>query len=373
VKVLAAGLAAVALSVTMLPAVLIGGDDPPTVNGCVGAVDGDVLDVILATIRTVESGGNYQTRITSASASGAYAFINASWRHYADLAGVDTTAYPSAWMAPPADQDATGAAYVDEILADHDGRIEIIPVAWYLPSAIDNPALMDKVPAVGANTLTPRQYQTKWMGQFRRQLQFAGLPDTTTVPAARAASTPTTPNSVAVPGGCTGGAVDPLPGGWSLPGLRAVLDANTAAMDDPHHDYPAWDWLIPLNTPIYAVHGGRVEIIHEWPHNWWTEGCGDNGRPGCVGCGVGLTIIDDRGYHWIYCHGTALTVHLDDPITAGQQILWSGNSGRSGAPHVHLEIRTDGTRRCPQPLIQSLYYHGVGLDPATLPTTGCSF
>ena len=138
-------------------------------------VDADHLAVILTTIRTVETGGNYQTRITSATASGAYAFIDSSWRHYAALAGVDTAAYPSAWMAPPADQDATATVYVNEILAEHGGRIEIIPIAWYLPSAIGNDAKMDVVPPMGANTLTPRQYQAKWMAQYERELARAGL------------------------------------------------------------------------------------------------------------------------------------------------------------------------------------------------------
>ena len=86
-----------------------------------------------------------------------------------------------------------------------------------------------------------------------------------------------------------------------------------------------------------------------------------------------LTIVDDDGHRWTYCHGTNLTVALGDTVTAGQQVLWSGNTGRSGTAHLHLEIRTNGTRRCPQPLLESLYHDGVGLDPATLPTTGCSF
>jgi hypothetical protein len=26
-----------------------------------------------------------------------------------------------------------------------------------------------------------------------------------------------------------------------------------------------------------------------------------------------------------------------------------------------------------QPLLESLYHHGIGIDPATLPAAGCSF
>ncbi len=36
-------------------------------------------------------------------------------------------------------------------------------------------------------------------------------------------------------------------------------------------------------------------------------------------------------------------------------------------------IRTNGIARCPQPLLVSLYEDGVGLDPNSLPTSGCSY
>ena len=88
---------------------------------------------ILATIRTVESGGRYDVRITTSTASGAYAFIDAAWRHYAASVGVDVATYPSAWMAPHDAQDATANAYVNEILAANDNDVSAVPIAWYLP------------------------------------------------------------------------------------------------------------------------------------------------------------------------------------------------------------------------------------------------
>ena len=139
----------------------------------------------------------------------------------------------------------------------------------------------------------------------------------------------------------------PIDGDWSLPGPRALIDANPGALDDPHHDYPAWDWLIPDGTPIYAVRGGTVATIRNWPHNWWTAGCGTRGGGDCDTCGVGVTIVDDSGTRWTYCHGSDLTTTLGATVAAGQQILWSGNTGRSGAPHLHLEIRVDGVQTLP--------------------------
>jgi hypothetical protein len=119
-----------------------------------------------------------------------------------------------------------------------------------------------------------------------------------------------------VPGGCVGGSVEPLAGGWSLPGPRELIEADPSVLSAPHHDYPAWDWIIPENTPIYAVRGGRVVSIRSWPHNWWTHGCGTQGGGDCSTCGVGLTIEDAEGIRWTYCHGTNVTVPLGAEVIA---------------------------------------------------------
>jgi murein DD-endopeptidase MepM/ murein hydrolase activator NlpD len=367
VKVLIAA-AIVVVSVTTIPVVMFGGDTIPTVQAC----GHEQLDVILSTIRTIETGGNYTTTIASSSASGAYAFLDTTWRRHATGVGIDANQYPRAYQAPPELQDRTAAAFVAEILDSHNRRVEAVPVVWYLghepPSGSPQ---WDTVPAPG-NTLTPRQYQTKWIAQYHKQLQ-RNTTDTSLDNTAGDSTPDTLSSTQPQPTSCTSEHVDAPPGDWSLPGPRSLLEANPAVIDSPHHDYPAWDWLIPLHTPIYAVRSGNVDVVFNWPHNWWTNNCQQDGRGGCTTCGVGITIVDNSGYRWTYCHGTTLTVDVHDTVTAGQQILWSGNTGRSGVPHLHLEIRTDTTRRCPQPLIDSIYHHGVGIDPATLPSGGCSY
>ena len=86
--------------------------------------------------------------------------------------------YPSAWMAPHDAQDATANAYVNEILARNNNDVTAVPIAWYLPSALRNPALMDIVPA-GGNRLTPRQYQQRWLTEYARQATLTVDPATT--------------------------------------------------------------------------------------------------------------------------------------------------------------------------------------------------
>jgi hypothetical protein len=350
-KTVLASATALVLVVATLPAVLAGGDPPPALT-C-GTYAGS-LPVVLATIRAVESGGNYQAQSPGSSASGAYQFLDTTWNGYGG--------YTHAKDAPPAVQDAKAAEFAASILGRHGGDVTAVPVTWYLGHLPDpDSPKWDTVPAPHAgNRLTPRQYQARWMTTYQRQ---ANDPDAQATTAA-----------ISIPVcAAAGGAAPVIDSEWSLPGPRGLLDANPGALDDPHHSYPAWDWLIPEGTPIYAVRAGTVVTVRTWPHNWWTRGCGTRRTDDCDTCGIGATIVDETGTRWTYCHGSQLTTHLGATVPAGAQILLSGDTGRSGAPHLHLEIRVEGQQRCPQPLITSLYKPGLGVPAASLPSTGCSF
>ncbi len=342
----------------MLLATISSGDETLPTASCV-TVTADI-DRILATIRTLESGGDYTARARGSTASGAYQFLDSTWDGYGG--------YRRAGNAPPAVQDAKAAADVQAILDRHEGDVSAVPVVWYIGRMpADGSPDWDRIPAPEAgNRLTPRQYQARWLAEYDRQPVDVPVTTSTTSPTEM-----TLP--VALPGSCVGGSIEPLNGGWSLPGPRELIDANPAALDAPHHDYPAWDWLVPINTPIYAVRGGTVVNIRSWPHNWWTSGCGQSGGGACSTCGVGVTIEDEQGVRWTYCHGTNVTVTLNAVVDAGTQIMWSGNAGRSGTPHLHLELRVAGDQRCPQRLLRSLHDGQVGLDPGSLPSAGCTF
>lgn len=155
-----------------------------------------------------------------------------------------------------------------------------------------------------------------------------------------------------------------------MPGPRALLGAHPDVIVAPHGGIAAWDWPIPEGTPVFAIRGGTVTSVDTFADNWWIHGCAAN-RAGCDECGTGLTITDRQGVAWTYCHGSALEVDAGVAVTAGTLVLRSGNTGLSTGAHLHVQIRVDGTLRCPQPLIESLYTRGVGVDPATLPTAGC--
>ena len=145
-------------------------------------------------------------------------------------------------------------------------------------------------------------------------------------------------------------------------------------INSPHHDYPAWDFIVAEGTPIYAITGGTVVTEQHWDGNYHRAGCGRAGAPtGCNTCGHGLTIRTDDGLRHTYCHNQRLHVHDGDPIVAGQHIADSGDTGRSGTPHLHLELRINGRQHCPQPLLAALYNAAPIPTPPACPPAGCSF
>jgi len=339
------------LTLALLP-VLVAGTAPATSTACAGATLSGPVDVILATIRHLESGGDYTITARGSSASGAYQFLDSSWAGYGG--------YSRAHQAPPEVQDAKATELVNHVLAANSNDVSLIPVAWYI-GHIPPPgsAEWDTVPAPGAgNRLTPRQYQQRWMDVYRTKLADLNGSARPSSDAPATTSAPTT-----CPAAGAGTVVD---GDWALPGPREVVDATADQLDNPHHDYPAWDWGIPTGTPVYAIRGGTVAALTTYPRNCY-------GADSCVKCGLGVTINDDHGVTWTYCHGSAQHVNQGNTVAAGQQILTSGNSGNSTGPHLHLSITAGGRDRCPQPLMASLYRDGKGIDVDALPTSGCSY
>jgi hypothetical protein len=128
------------------------------------------LAVILATIRALESGGDYTAAASSSTASGAYQFLDSTWAGYGG--------YRRALDAPPAVQDAKAAAWATAILARNGGDIASVPVSWYI-GHVPVGGEWDTVPAYPGNTLTPREYQRRWLEQYGELIGRPGTAATT--------------------------------------------------------------------------------------------------------------------------------------------------------------------------------------------------
>jgi murein DD-endopeptidase MepM/ murein hydrolase activator NlpD len=134
------------------------GVDCSTAATAAGAPIPAELAIILATIRHMETGGDYTVSVTTSTASGAYGFLDSSWGGYGG--------YARAKDAPPPVQDAKAAELATYILDRNGGDVSTIPVSWYI-GHVPVGDEWDIVPRPDAgNRITPREYQRRWLNKY---------------------------------------------------------------------------------------------------------------------------------------------------------------------------------------------------------------
>ncbi|WP_406323492.1 peptidoglycan-binding protein [Streptomyces sp. NBC_01637] len=143
------------------------------------------------------------------------------------------------------------------------------------------------------------------------------------------------------------------PSGYSLPLARtAVGRADYAASH--WNSTPAVD-LIVSYLPAYAIKGSVVDHYDS------------------ASCGIGIRLLQPDGSRFVYCHLSARSVADGAQVVAGTRVGTTGDTGNSGAPHLHVEIRTsDGVARCPQSYLLAIYDGRTPPSLGSLPTSGCT-
>ncbi|WP_110588285.1 M23 family metallopeptidase [Microbacterium suaedae] len=144
---------------------------------------------------------------------------------------------------------------------------------------------------------------------------------------AAVAESPATSDAPAAPAApaTSGGATAPLPGGYTI--------GQSLGSGRGHEGL---DLLVATGTPIYAVHGCVVT---------YAGYSGAYGNLVTLNCTVNGNSVEVRNAHM-----SAINVSTGQTVSAGQQIGAVGSTGRSTAPHLHIEIRVNGG------LVDPLYY-----------------
>jgi murein DD-endopeptidase MepM/ murein hydrolase activator NlpD len=104
------------------------------------------------------------------------------------------------------------------------------------------------------------------------------------------------------------------------------------AKDEAH---PGIDIAVPVGSMVRAAGGGTVAGSGQDPEYGW------------------FVLLDHAdGYQSMYGHLSRRLVSKGDTVQAGQVIGLTGNSGRSSAPHLHFEIRRNGSLLDPLTMVK---------------------
>lgn len=97
--------------------------------------------------------------------------------------------------------------------------------------------------------------------------------------------------------------------------------------------HPGVDIGCPIGTPIYATNNGVVEQAG------WNSG----------GYGNWVLIDNGNGIETVFGHMSHVVAHEGETVTKGTLIGYSGDTGDATGPHLHYEVRKDGTAISPGP------------------------
>lgn len=88
------------------------------------------------------------------------------------------------------------------------------------------------------------------------------------------------------------------------------------------------DFPCPVGTPVHASDSGVVVIAKKLTYSY----------------GQYILIDHGNGLSTLYAHNSSLCVSVGQSVSKGQVIAYSGQSGNASGPHVHFEVRKNGTR-----------------------------
>jgi len=199
--------------------------------------------------------------------------------------------------------------------------------------AAENRDLREKVTAIDALNRRLDDYES-----YVQRIDLAlGLGRAAAVPPIRPTSLESTAaNRGSVEGGGGGAPLLLLSGGSEIPSewpltRRGFVTRGFGIDTAGHHGI---DIAVPEDTPVRATASGVVCDVG------WDDIYGNF-----------VELRHGEGYSTRYCHVRELLIRQGQWVRKGEIIAFSGNSGRSTAPHLHYEVRLQGAAVDPHPYL----------------------
>jgi murein DD-endopeptidase MepM/ murein hydrolase activator NlpD len=159
------------------------------------------------------------------------------------------------------------------------------------------------------------------------------------------------------------GEVEPSAGDILLPAIGSARAENSERERRIAADQPG-PHLWPLVEPGFVTRAfGDTSSVGEGGHVGLDVAVPSGSYIRSAGAGVVEDAGEDREYgrfvrishgddlHSLYAHASWVFVSEGDTVEAGEVIALSGNTGRSTAPHLHLEVEQDGEPVDPLPWV----------------------
>lgn len=118
---------------------------------------------------------------------------------------------------------------------------------------------------------------------------------------------------------------------WPIPGHHNITS---------HFGYRAKYGRFHYGTDVAAPRGTKIVAMARGVVTFASTGWND-------GYGTVVMIDHGNGYQTRYAHLNSLNCRIGQSVASGQVIGYSGNTGNSSGPHLHFEIRINGTPHNP--------------------------
>jgi murein DD-endopeptidase MepM/ murein hydrolase activator NlpD len=115
---------------------------------------------------------------------------------------------------------------------------------------------------------------------------------------------------------------------WILPlkpGSYRISEGFGEGFSWRGYGHTGLDFATPTGSPVFAVANGTVFAAQY-----------------AGGCGYMVEIRLDDGTEIKYCHNSSLATSVGAKVRVGDVIAYSGSTGHSTGPHVHLEVHPGG-------------------------------
>lgn len=114
---------------------------------------------------------------------------------------------------------------------------------------------------------------------------------------------------------------------WPVSGsVTSGFGWRNSPWEDGSEVHPGIDIATNMDTPVVATADGEVV------KSGWAGGYGNI-----------VQINHGNGIETIYGHNSKIAVSVGQSVKKGQVISYAGSTGRSTGPHVHYEVRVNGS------------------------------